>query len=341
MNIETLYSLGEMIPVKNYPKAVPLDSACPTLYCGLELEIENVMEPRNWLVPGVHDVEDGSLRNMGREFILAPMTFSNTHYCLNLFFNKNKPTERNYSERTSIHVHSNCRNLSLEKLRTILLLYGVFESMFYRFSGGGRSENIFCIPWSQTLLTTKLLNEELFTNQMHSWQKYTGLNLLPLTKYGTIEWRHLPGTSDLNKIMTWLNLIGCLYTYADKTSFDQVKGEVVSLNTSSQYEHFLGSVFGKYASNFEGPTLRADLEKGVLDIKYALLDNKKDKKKPTYKFIDDMAQGEDLLNQANIVRELAEGVAGRVGAQRPIEARQQFVRRNNFFINPINPEGNF
>lgn len=260
------------VPKKNFPKALPLDAADPQLVYGVELEIEHT-RMAEWEVPGITAVADGSLRHNGMEYITEPMTFSNLGYCLGTFFGKAKVTAENYSERCSVHVHTNCLDLTFDQLSTVCLLYQTFERLLYTYIGHDRDKNIFCVPWSETNLTYNIINHIKTQQQtkLKQWQKYTGLNLLPLFTQGTIEWRHMHGHHDGARILEWCNLIGSIYQYARTHTFDNTKAMILQLNTNSQYTGALESVFGRFTGVLRSPEMEQKLEDGVLDVKYALL----------------------------------------------------------------------
>lgn len=116
-------------------KAIPLHAADPQLLYGLELEIENVPNWDELVVAGMSSVEDGSLRNDGREFLTAPSTYSVVCNTLERFFERAKLTDNNYSERCSIHVHANCQDLTTDQLSGLCMLYQVYERLLYMFVG--------------------------------------------------------------------------------------------------------------------------------------------------------------------------------------------------------------
>jgi len=280
-------------PVKPFTssKATPLTSAAPSLLMGLELEIEGIgVDPAELYVPGMGGEADNSLRDneygRGWEFITKPATFSVAAHILSGFFAKAKldPT-RNYSERCSVHVHANVQDLTPEQLKSVCLLYQVFERLFYSFAGNDRDKNIFCVPWAETTLTHRLIDMLMDANlkTLRNWQKYTGLNLIPVQTQGTVEFRHLPGTCDLNRILDWMNLIGSLFATARKRSFNEIKSLIVSVNTTSEYKHLIQQVFGEWERVLHMPSMETQLEEGVLDVKYMLLAATTDKpatKKP-------------------------------------------------------------
>jgi len=213
---------GFKVSPKTYARSVPLENPDPSLLYGVELEIEHCENYGDWSVGGITVTKDDSLRNYGKEFITAPMTYSHLAFVLKTFFNKAKLTEINYSDRTSVHVHANVQDLTCKQVASIFLLYATFEKLLYAFAGGDRDKNIFCVPWSETNITNNLVTAfaEDNINKVKKWQKYTGLNILPIFKQGTIEFRHLPGTCDLQKILLWCRLIGAMFSYARNNEFD-------------------------------------------------------------------------------------------------------------------------
>jgi hypothetical protein len=269
--LEQFIGFRNAVMVKNFPKATPLASPDPSLLYGVELEIENT-ERDEWVVPGITGKEDNSLRNNGWEYVTQPMTFSNLAHCLGLFFAKSQVNANNYSERCSIHVHTNCRDLTWEQISTVCMLYQMLEPLFFTFVGEDRSRNIFCVPWSETQLTYNVVNRLAKSpNSLKDWQKYTALNLKTLWNYGTIEWRHMAGTHDLEKILNWCRLIACLFAYARKSSLEDTKKFVINLNSTSEYRKSIDILFGEWAHLLYVQNYETLLEEGVLNMKYALL----------------------------------------------------------------------
>lgn len=271
----------EQVVGKNYNKAVALPNPDPILLYGVELEIEHCEQYDNWRVAGITATEDGSLRNFGKEFITVPMSYSNLAFCLNTFFTKAKLTEENYSERTSVHIHANVQDLTMPQVGTICLLYTVFEPLFYAFAGGDRDKNIFCVPWSETSLSQNYITNFVDggLNSVKRWQKYTGLNILPVFKQGTLEFRHLPGTNDLQRILTWCRIIARLWQWARNNDFYETREQICSLNTNSHYGQFFEKVFAEEAQALYCRNFEELLEEGVLSVKYASIAVGKVKKK--------------------------------------------------------------
>lgn len=269
----TIAQMHELRPVNAWTnsKVLPIDNPRPSLLYGVELEIESASN--KWVVGGMEVKPDNSLRNGGLEFVTQPMTYSHLYMVLNNFFQRAKVTDDNYSERCSVHVHTDVSQLEYEQLANIAMLYQTFELVLFNWIGNERSKNIFCVPWYETQLSYRsvhrLLEKDHFV--LHDWQKYTALNLLPVQTQGSIEWRHMAGTHDLKKIMAWCRIIGHIYNLACGLSPNELKRWLSELNTNSQYNAALITCFKEDADLLRCPGYESQLEQGVLNMKYSLL----------------------------------------------------------------------
>jgi hypothetical protein len=176
---------------------------------GLECEIESIRNPAPY---GIFQVTtDNSLRNQGYEFVSVPAPrdvledgFKELHASLK-FYTEFEP----FSPRTSTHVHVNCLELTDEEVRTMVLLYALFEEFFFMMVKPNRKDNIHCVPLTFTPLPMhykKPLNVFIKV-----WSKYTALNLKRLVDLGTVEFRHLHGTKDVNELSAWLKVLENLW----------------------------------------------------------------------------------------------------------------------------------
>jgi Putative amidoligase enzyme len=274
-------TIGQIFEFKVAPytnsRVTPLPCPDPALLYGLELEIEGIqIDPTELYVGGMYGDADNSLRNtpLGRgwEYITKPATFSIVNLILTNFFNKAKFTEENYSERCSVHVHCNVQDMLPEQLKTLCLLYQTFEGVLYHFAGGDRENNIFCVPWAQTQITYKLLDtlEQGNVPLLRNWQKYTGLNLIPITALGTVEFRHLPGTCDKTRILNWMSLIGCMFRTAKSMEFKQIEDLLLNVNTNSEYTKLVQIVFNGWEHLIDTHNCATLIEDGIINVKYLL-----------------------------------------------------------------------
>lgn len=190
-------------------------------FCGVEFEIESVKEIGNEVKKYFQTEVDHSLRNNGMEFKSPPCTRPQQLTRFQMLHKGIKLGADPFTERTSTHVHVNVANLDFDTLRQIVLTYALLEPLFFSFVGDTRKASIFCVPLNYTYLpgTYKLPIEKLVTK----WQKYTAFNLLPICPgqdspgLGTIEFRHLYGTDDIEVFDTWLKALEQLYTTVVKT----------------------------------------------------------------------------------------------------------------------------
>jgi hypothetical protein len=210
----------KILPTKkdNLPKCL-----YPENIAGIELEIE--CSSGFGHSKYFSRVTDGSLRNEGNEFISLPLRVDTLLEQLQEFFQINRDmfVPECYSDRTSTHVHMNVQHFTKENVKTLLLYYALVEPLLFDFVGNYRQENIYCVPLNETLLLQDMSKtvSNLFGGSGRGWQKYTALNLLPITKYGTVEFRHMHGTNDFDKLWTWINSLSNLISVSYNTPLEK------------------------------------------------------------------------------------------------------------------------
>jgi len=192
-----------------------LNSSRELLY-GIEYEIESISYISDVLTQTMKTIAlDNSLRNNGKEFITNPNNFQIHLKIFDLLHNgkdlKFSDKHDPFSHRTSIHIHVNTRNLQVKTVKNIIHAYILTEKLFMNFVGPERENNIFCVPLYTTNLC-KVYNNSL-ADMMHNWHKYTAFNLCRLGDLGTIEFRHLYGTSDRTVFINWFSAIHDLFEY--------------------------------------------------------------------------------------------------------------------------------
>lgn len=239
---------------RNYEKTLP-ENKYPlednNILFGLEIEVENISK-----IPEFdfywRTVKDGSLRNNGREFVSIPLRANQIEPALlylkdRLAFYGN---DYKFSPRTSVHIHMNVRDFTWDRVKTFVLLYAIFEKHFFHLVGKVRENNIFCVPLYKTNQLWGILQLE----ECNKWHKYNALNLAciygddDVKRYGTVEFRHLYGTLDINTIITWINNIECLHKYSKVVSLEQLVETIKELNTTSEYVTLYQTVFGEHAN---------------------------------------------------------------------------------------------
>lgn len=256
---------------KQFVSSLPM--AEKNTYIGIEVETENVRAFHSDYSPYWKIAEDGSLRNSGREFISVPIKAFRVENALTTLFNNQVNEDIEFTDRTSIHIHMNVRTMTLEQLKTMVLLYLVFEKAMFRYVNPERYENIFCVPLNETSFGENLHNLFHSDRLAINWSKYTGLNLCPIFEKGTIEFRHLHGTKNVKEIINWINLILCLKKAALKNTSEYLWDKVKTLNTSSQYHEFANEIFGSFIIHLDDSKLIKDMASCVTYVKTRCFQN--------------------------------------------------------------------
>lgn len=285
MNISSVF--GVHTPAVHKYKAAAEGLVAPDQVIGLELETENCgfNSAETWRRGAKifnYKVEtDGSLRGNAYEFISLPMRSDHALAATTGFWEWAEMKPTNYTDRCSVHVHANCTDMTLAQVSSLALLYTVVEEILFEFVGANRDTNIYCIPWNQCRQHLNLVNNFLTDTStvLRRWNKYTALNLIPLATQGTVEFRHMHGMADPEKLKTWLNIIGALMSNAKTTELKDLITDIKSLNSTSQYEAFFNRVLkGSLPYNAQ---YREKLEAGIIFAKYSLISMETKRGKPS------------------------------------------------------------
>lgn len=260
----------QAVPVKK-----PYTFCSNDVYIGIEVEVENIKNPTTpeffWQVK-----PDGSLRNNGVEYVSAPILSKDIpqaiEYLNQVLTCNNKP---DFSNRTSTHIHLNCRDLTQDEIWNLVILYSIFEKHFYKVAGTKRLNSIFCVPLYRCNILHNL-DQMIYTQDTGSWTKYCGLNLLPLYPntitgtYGTIEFRHLYGTTDPDIIYEWVDYILALRLLAKEMTKEELVFLLKQMNTTSEYKH----LYYRFLRNLKPLiTTNQEFESCISNIKRELFGN--------------------------------------------------------------------
>jgi hypothetical protein len=248
---------------KSFAKFNPSFVFCDnSVNVGIEVEVEKIGTNNSVLSSDTGDcylwgsIEDGSLRNNGREYVSIPVKGQNIEFAvhtLHEFLNKNAKTKgHEFSDRTSVHVHVDCGDMSVNNIQSLVAVYMAVEPILYQFVGGDRSANIFAVPVNETIMYDDYLEYVLthsdagfgtIMDMARQWSKYTGLNLVPLRTYGTAEFRHMTGTADPLRLCNWINALLQIRKYAVTHDITSIYKRLSNMNTVSDYGAFINDVF--------------------------------------------------------------------------------------------------
>lgn len=188
---------------------------------GIEIEVENLQETgynfKLW-----DTVHDGSIVN-GVEFVSKPVWGTAIKDALDemrVLFKEHDPY---LSFRTSVHVHVNALDMTPEQLEHFVILYLMYELPLFRLhEHWGRYDNIFCVPARKSIKVQDgyaQLLQDLTANRVrpdYVGYKYSAFNPNALARFGTMEFRHMGGTADMDEVDKWINILLQLKLAADE-----------------------------------------------------------------------------------------------------------------------------
>lgn len=199
---------------------------------GLELEVEGrglrlgeghfdglrASKTRAYWVPH----EDGSLRNGGREFVLStPCNVDEVDELLKGLF---KVIEANAgvienTNRCSTHVHINVGGLKINQMTSVIALWYMLEDALINWCGEARKANHFCLALSDCSSTLQAWRNYLQTGKRPQAEglKYSALNVLPIWKFGSLEFRCGPPAHEPTMPSLWSRFLAAMVEYASET----------------------------------------------------------------------------------------------------------------------------
>lgn len=194
---ETMTTVSQVFGQRaTYPTIESHPLIVGTNLAGVEIELENIRNaPPRFRYWETH--QDGSLRNQGMEFVCSSPWGGQDLYEAALeidgyLFNA-KPDE---SWRCSTHVHVDVRDLTVTQLKRLILAYIVFERILFKCSGWHRYKNNFCVALGFAQEQLAILSRfwgcndtDFLNNIVRNWDKYSSLNLLPMSSFGSVEFR--------------------------------------------------------------------------------------------------------------------------------------------------------
>ena len=203
----------------------------PHIQLGVEIECERIgvgnahsLGLRGWSIDG-----DGSLRDGGTELVFdGPTSGREAELRLSTALRALEKAGAVSNYRTSIHVHCDTASAGLGRKGIVraVALYGLVERALFNWEGNGRECSNFCVPLfkgSRSLdefanaikEPDQARRDNLLRAMEHA--RYSALNLHALSKFGTLEFRHLLTTFDYERVITWINLCSSILVAANSS----------------------------------------------------------------------------------------------------------------------------
>jgi Putative amidoligase enzyme len=124
-----------------------------------------------------------------------------------------------------VHVHVNVQDFTVKQLFTFITTYFTLEELLLTYCGASREGNHFCLRARDAEFIVHELClaafKKNFANLNTDNIRYCSLNVLSLFSYGSIEFRAMAGTRDLDSIYEWVEIL------------DRVKNNSLGFNSPS------------------------------------------------------------------------------------------------------------
>ena len=223
---------------------------------GIEVEVEGYNLPvtqKYWKME-----DDGSLRGESKEYVLKkPMPLSQARLALKylgVMYNKHGSVVHD-SVRAGVHVHINVQKLNIVELYNFMTVYIILENLLTKYCGESREGNLFCLRTgdAEYLLyqLVEVARSRRFKALVTDDLRYASMNVKALGTYGSLEFRAMRGTRDLDAIYIWTEVLLNLREVA-KTF--QSPCEVVSNFSEGSAQAFVDRCLGKHTGLFTAHT---------------------------------------------------------------------------------------
>lgn len=215
---------------------------------GLEFEYEYrrgvdpvIIEDEYWRTTG-----DGSLRN-GVEYVLSrPIPIDSVEKCVKSFMKGLDKSSIRPTYRAGTHVHINVRDLTPRQIINYFVLYVIFEQCLIEHFNPQRRNNLFCLTTEVANGYTDIVNEIVRSGNVASFDtdtiRYSSINLKPVRRYGSVEFRALESTTDVDKICGWVR---ALYQLKEAAKNYDHPVQIMEAVSAGNLEGFTYEVLGR------------------------------------------------------------------------------------------------
>lgn len=182
---------------------------------GIEIEVEGESLPSRvgelWRVD-----RDGSLRGESYEYVSKPIKYNQLTPTLNQLKDayRRAGSVVHESIRAGVHVHRNVQDFTPVQLFNLSISYFAIEDLLMKWAGESREGNHFCLRAKDGEFVLFQLQRVADTRSIKHLNtdtiRYCSLNLFSLFKYGTVEFRGMRGTANLDAIKLWTEMVYAL-----------------------------------------------------------------------------------------------------------------------------------
>lgn len=218
---------------------------------GVEIEVELKSPWCDEKVAGWNQVEDGSLKHNGKEFVFSkPVEFKEALVNINTLFATIKKTNNAILDtgRAGVHVHVNIGDLTVKQFTNFMCLCVTYEKLLANYCGELRTGNLFCLTTDEAEYPLEVLYDALKNDRfgrLHTDDiRYAFINLKAVPQYGSIEFRGMRSDGDEAALAGWLTILSSLKAKARK--FDnpiQVLEQVSALTPANFVKQDFGDAY--------------------------------------------------------------------------------------------------
>lgn len=235
------------------------DWVLPDTLMGVEVEVDSDQtaesthpEPHNLISWNRH--HDGSLVS-GFEYTLrSPMEGALLSKAISELFAPPSDFHRTFTGSTHIHIDMLGAEVTLDVLRTMVLLVYTLEPALY---AAGDSSREWCgysnsLKSADPTLLSTLFADDVTSKFTRTYRRgsmlgrYYGLNLTALTDYGSLEFRYFPTATSAEELVNWINLVQSFKKAALGIGTPSTLKEII--NDQSSYDAMISSYFPAYVS---------------------------------------------------------------------------------------------
>lgn len=234
----------------------PYTFLLPDTLMGVEVEVDSDQAFRS-VFPSVDSSvwvrhHDGSLNN-GFEFTLArPMAGNELGHAIHHLFAPPAEFYRTFTGSTHIHMDMLEEEVTLDVLRTLVLLVYVLEPMLFQ---AGDLSREWCgysnsLKAAQPMLLSVLFSDSVADSFLQTYSRgsrlgrYYGLNLAALTDYGSLEFRYFPTATTAEELVGWVNMVQAFKKAALEIGTPANLAAIISNEES--YQNMLTEYFGAF-----------------------------------------------------------------------------------------------
>ena len=218
------------------------------------------------------------------------------------------------SVRSGVHVHINVQDLNPRELFNFITCYIIMEELLVKYCGDDREGNLFCLRAIDAEFLIISLVDAIISENLSMLNtddlRYSSMNVKALCTYGSLEFRAMRGTADMDTIKNWANLL--LHIKDKSIEFGSPK-DIIAMFSGDTTDSFVHHILGPYGNLFNEWDSSEALLRGMRlaqDVAYAVDDwdvflqygEKKAKKKHTSDTIEALLAAQRILNTETPMR---------------------------------------